>query len=184
MNNYNEMIGETIGTDCGDYEIVAHIYDDGCRDTSINLYVGKAADGHHDLIASGNASMWVVGDEDDADRNRGHWDLIAERVGEIDFDAIRAIDADLAEWLEDRKAEAVVEVGYEVWRVPNGRFNDWSRGITSGCFHIGDLIADLEEANELRESCRDDDDRYACTHHIRKVCRDHKYELIDFEVVY
>ena len=104
MSNYND---ETVGTDCGKYEIVAHIHDDGCSDTSINLYVGRAADGHHDLIASDNASMWVVGDADDAESNRAHWELIAERIGDIDFDAIRAIDADLAEWLEDRKAEAL-----------------------------------------------------------------------------
>lgn len=106
MANYNEMVGETRYTDCGEYEIVAHIYDNGCCDTSINLYVGRAADGHHDLIASDNASMWVVGDENDAERNRAHWDLISERIGEIDFDAIRAIDADLADWLEARKDEA------------------------------------------------------------------------------
>ena len=106
MSNYNEMIGETVGTDCGEYEIVAHIHDDGCSDTSINLYVGRTADGHHDLIASDNASMWVVGDDNEAESNRAHWDLIAERIGDIDFDAIRAIDADLAEWLEERKAEA------------------------------------------------------------------------------
>lgn len=106
MSNYNEMIGETVGTDCGEYEIVAHIHDDGCSDTSINLYVGRAADGHHDLIASDNASMWVVGNEDNAESSRAHWELIAERIGDIDFDVIRAIDADLAEWLEERKAEA------------------------------------------------------------------------------
>jgi hypothetical protein len=106
MNNYEEILGETELTDCGEYTIVAHTHEDGCRDDSLNLYVGRAADGHHDLIASDNASMWVVGDEDDAERNRAHWELINERVGEIDFDAIRAIDADLAEWLEDRKAEA------------------------------------------------------------------------------
>ena len=106
MSNYNAMIGETVGTDCGEYEIVAHIHDDGCSDTSINLYVGRAADGHHDLIASDNASMWVVGNEDNAESSRAHWELIAEHIGDIDFDVIRAIDADLAEWLEERKAEA------------------------------------------------------------------------------
>jgi hypothetical protein len=103
--NYNEMIGETVFTDGGEYEIVAHIHDDGCRDYSINLYIGKAADGHHALIASDNAGMWLVGSEDDANLNRSHWELIAERVGEIDFDAIRAVDADLADWLEARKDE-------------------------------------------------------------------------------
>ena len=106
MNNYNEMIGETIGTDCGEYEILAHIATGGLADKQISLYVGRAADGHHDLIATDNSTNWIVGDADNAENNRAHWELIAERIGEIDFDAIRAIDADLAEWLEERKAEA------------------------------------------------------------------------------
>lgn len=93
-------------TDCGEYTILAQIATGGSADKVIDLYVGRAADGHHDLIASDNASMWVVGDDNEAESNRAHWDLIAERIGDIDFDAIRAIDADLAEWLEERKAEA------------------------------------------------------------------------------
>lgn len=107
MSNYNEMIGETRYTDAGEYTIVAHIHDDGCADESINLYVGKAADGHHDMIASDNASMWVVGNEDDAKLNRNHWDAIAERCDvALVLDEVRKIDADLADWLGARYNEA------------------------------------------------------------------------------
>ena len=93
-------------TDCGEYTILAQIATGGSADKVIDLYVGRAADGHHDLIVTDNSTNWIVGDADDAESNRAHWDLIAERIGDIDFDAIRAIDADLAEWLEERKAEA------------------------------------------------------------------------------
>lgn len=107
MNNWNEMIGETCCTDAGEYTIVAHIHDDGCGDQSINLYIGRAADGHHDMIASDNASMWVVGNEDDAKLNRDHWDAIAERCDLAPvLDEVRKIDADLADWLGARYQEA------------------------------------------------------------------------------
>ena len=107
MSNYNEMIGETRYTDAGEYTIVAHVHDDGNADESINLYVGKAADGHHDLIASDNASMWVVGDEDDAERNRDQWDAITKRcdVAPV-LDEVRRIAAGLADWLGVRYHEA------------------------------------------------------------------------------
>ena len=104
--NFYQIKYPTFGTDCGEYTLIAHIATGGSADKQINLYVGRAANGYHDLIVSDNASMWVVGSEDNAENNRAHWELIAERIGEIDFDVIRAIDADLAEWLEERKAEA------------------------------------------------------------------------------
>ena len=101
------MIGETRYTDAGEYTIVAHVHDDGCSDQSINLYVGRAADGHHDLIASDNSSMWVVGNEDDHELNRGQWDAIAARcdVAPV-LDEVRRVDADLADWLAARYADA------------------------------------------------------------------------------
>ena len=107
MNNWNEMIGETCYTDAGEYTIVAHVHDDGCCDQSINLYVGRAADGHHDMIASDSASLWVVGNEDDAELNRDHWDAIAGRcdVAPV-LDEVRKIDSGLADWLGDRYQEA------------------------------------------------------------------------------
>lgn len=105
--NYNELIGETRYTDAGKYTIVAHVYDDNCTDESINLYVGKAADGHHDLIASDNASMWVVGSEDDHERNRDQWDAIANRCDVAPVIAeVRKLDTDLADWLAARYDEA------------------------------------------------------------------------------
>ena len=107
MNNYNEMIGETCRTDAGEYTIEALVHDDGCTDQSINLYVGRAADGHHDLIASDNASMWVVGNEDDAALNHDHWAAIAKRCDVASVLAeVRNVDADLADWLRERYHEA------------------------------------------------------------------------------
>ena len=99
--------GPIKSTDAGEYTIVAHVFDDRNCDDSINLYVGKAADGHHDMIASDNASMWVVGDENDAERNRNQWDLIAARcdVAPV-LDDVRKIDSDLADWLANRYDEA------------------------------------------------------------------------------
>ena len=104
--NFYQIKYPTEVTDCGEYTILAQIATGGSADKVIDLYVGRAADGHHDLIATDNSTNWIVGDADNAENNRAHWELIAERIGEIDFDAIRAIDADLAEWLADRKAEA------------------------------------------------------------------------------
>ena len=107
MSNHNEMIGETRYTDAGEYTIVADMGGGGYGDENITLYVGKAADGHHDLIASDNASMWVVGDENDAERNRAQWDAIAARCDvEPVIDEVRKIDADLADWLAARYDEA------------------------------------------------------------------------------
>lgn len=111
MNNYNDMIGESFNVDSGEYEILAYINGGGYADKHIDLFVGRAAAGGHcDLIVSDNASMWTVGDEDDAERNREHWELINERVGDVDFGSIHAIDADLADWLDERKAEAAVSI--------------------------------------------------------------------------
>lgn len=107
MNNYNEMIGGICHADAGDYTIVAHVHDDGCIDQSINLYVGRAADGHHDMIASDNASMWVVGDEDNHGQNRDQWDIIEERCDVAPVLAeVRKVDAALADWLTARYDEA------------------------------------------------------------------------------
>jgi hypothetical protein len=172
-------------TDCGDYTLIAHIAEGGEADEHVDIYIGRAADGHCDMIVSDNASMWVVGNEDDADINRSHWDLIAERIGDIDFNVIRAIDTDLADWLENRKAESGEEVRattYEVWRVPNGCYDDWRKGITADCKWIGDGFEHLKDAQELRNACADDDERYACTHQIAKTVRDADFNLISFEL--
>ena len=107
MSNYNEMIGETVITDAGEHEIVAHVYDDNCTDQSINLYVGRDAKGYYNLIASDNASMWVVGDENDASHNYDQWATIGDRY-DAARDAIREVDAYLADWLDARRAEATI----------------------------------------------------------------------------
>lgn len=96
-------INEEIITDAGHYTVVAEIYDDGGRDDSVSLYVGRYADGHCDLIAVDNAANWVVGDEYDSERNAAQFEELGDRV---DIEAIRAVDADLADWIADRMAAA------------------------------------------------------------------------------
>lgn len=96
-------INEEIITDAGHYTVAAEIYDDGGRDDSVSLYVGRHADGHCDLIAVDNASNWVVGSEDDLELNAAQMEQLGDRV---DIDAIRAVDADLADWIADRMAAA------------------------------------------------------------------------------
>lgn len=107
MNNYNDMIGTKVYTDAGEYIIVSHVYDDGNSDQSVNLYVGRSSDGHHDMIASDNASFWVVGTEDDAVLNHDQFAIIAERCSVKDvISAVQPIDVDLANWLLDRYDDA------------------------------------------------------------------------------
>lgn len=143
MSNYNELIGETRYTDAGEYTMVAHVHDDGCTDASIDLYVGRAADGHHDLIASDNASMWVVGDENDAERNRDQWIAIADRcdVAPV-IDEVRKIDADLADWLAARYNEAQTAlVIIDRADYDNGNTGD---GAVVNC-HIADIYDAIAE---------------------------------------
>lgn len=71
---------------------------------------------------------------------------------------------------------------YEVWRVPNGRFGDFKNGDTSGCKWIGDGFENLKDAQELCDECQEDNDRYACSHHIAKTVRDGDFRLISFEL--
>ena len=108
--------GRRVATCGGDYTLVAQILDDGSCDTSLNLYVGRAPDGHLDLIASDNASMWVVGDADDAGNNHAHWSAIADHcdVDRIVIAGVREIDADLADWLAARYHDATNDESKEV----------------------------------------------------------------------
>lgn len=112
MSNYDEKIGKTVMTDAGDYTIVAHVGDGGFADnpnTHIDLYVGRhTTGGNCGLLVSDNASTWALGSDDDPALNYDQWQLIAERCGDLDLDAIRAIDADLADWLAARRAEATI----------------------------------------------------------------------------
>lgn len=150
MNNYDEMIGETEYTDAGKYTIVAHVHDDMCTDESINLYVGKAADGHHDMIASDNASMWVVGDEDDAGRNRDHWCRIAARCDVMPvLDEVRKIDGDLADWLADRYHDAQTAIVI----VPKSDYDngDISNATVVNCTAADDYDAIVERWDDIDE---------------------------------
>lgn len=143
MSNYNEMIGDKVYTDCGEYTIITHVHDDMCTGESVNLYVGKAADGHHDMIASDSASMWVVGNEDDAELNRDHWCTIAERcdVAPV-IDEVRKIDADLADWLAARYNEAQTAlVIIDRADYDNGNTGD---GAVVNC-HIADIYDAIAE---------------------------------------
>lgn len=100
----NYEINDKIITDGGDYTIIAVVHYEGGCDTSKNLYVGRQVDGLTNLIATDNASNWIVGDENDALNNYNHFDLLGDRV---DIDAIRAVDAGLAAWIEDRRDDYI-----------------------------------------------------------------------------
>lgn len=101
--------------------------------------------------------------------------------------AIRAYEEDdrangcYEEDFYDIKEREEIEA-YEVWRVPNGRFDDWRKGITSNCKWIGDGFENLKDAQELRDECAEDDERYACTHQIAKTIRDDDFNLLSFEL--
>lgn len=116
---------DNIHTNAGDYTIVALIGEQTHTDDAHCLAVGRAADGHHDVLVSDNASVWVLGDADDADCNAGMFaalggsrdtdmdgpdirNEIADgvRILRDNLDDIRAIDADLADWIADRADEA------------------------------------------------------------------------------
>ena len=116
---------ETVNTNAGQYTIVALIGEQTHTDDAHRLAVGRAADGHHDVLVSDNASVWVLGNEDDADCNAGMFaalggsrdtdmdgpnlrNEIADgvRILRDNLDDIRAIDADIADWIADRADEA------------------------------------------------------------------------------
>lgn len=116
---------DTIHTNAGSYTIVALIGEQTYTDSSHNLAVGRHTDGHYDILVEDNASVWVLGNADDADCNAGAFAAIAGatysdmdapdlrdyiRAGvEIvrdNLDDIRAVDADIADWIADRADEA------------------------------------------------------------------------------
>ena len=74
-------------------------------DSDINVYEVRHADGQHDVMASDNGSVWLVGDEDDADVNKSQFLAIAAANGEsVEWDEIK--DCDLREWVADRRNES------------------------------------------------------------------------------
>ncbi len=96
---------ERILTDGGEYTVVKELKR-FTTDMSIGLCIGRAADGHHDLIATDNSSNWLVGDPDDAERNYNQFSVIEDAGAVIDIDAIRAVDAALADYIADRQQAA------------------------------------------------------------------------------
>lgn len=98
-------IGETRYTDAGEYLLLVQVNDEGYGDTCLRLYVGRHVTlGHCDLIASDDACCWVVGDADNAERNHDQWSVVDDHG--LDFEAVRAVDPTLADWLAARKAES------------------------------------------------------------------------------
>ena len=116
---------DNIHTNAGEYTIVALIGEQAYTDDAHNLAIGRAADGHHDILVEDNASVWVLGNEDDVDCNAGMFaalggsrdtdmdgpnlrNEIADgvRILRDNLDDIRAIDAGIADWIADRADEA------------------------------------------------------------------------------
>lgn len=123
----NYEVNDEIITDGGEYTVIAVIHYEGACDDSINLYVGRHADGHCALIATDNASSWVVGDEYDAQRNYILFDLLGDR---IDIDAIRAVDTGLADWVKERQ-EAAEKTSARITRIEqrgDAQLIDWECG--------------------------------------------------------
>lgn len=74
-------------------------------DSDINVYEVEHTDGHHDVMASDNGSVWLVGDENDANTNKSQFCAIIEANGEsVEWDEIE--DCDLREWITDRLNES------------------------------------------------------------------------------
>lgn len=116
---------DTIHTNSGDYTVLASIGEQVYTDAAHNLAVGRHTDGHCDILVEDNASVWTLGNADDADCNAGAFaaiagatysdmdapdlrDYIARGVEIVrdNLDAIRAVDADIADWIAERADEA------------------------------------------------------------------------------
>lgn len=116
---------DTYWTNAGHYTVIATIGPQDMTDDCHNLAVARHDDGHCDILVQDNATVWVLGDENDADRNAGQFATIAgSRDTDMDgpnlraeiaegveivrgyIDDIRAVDADIADWIEDRADDA------------------------------------------------------------------------------
>lgn len=118
---------ETVITNAGQYTIIALLGEQYGTDNRHNLAIGRHADGHTDIIVQDNATTWALGNADDEDCNAGQFAALAgatysdmdapdlrdyirrgaDMVSEYD-EVIRAIDADLADWIAARVDEAIV----------------------------------------------------------------------------
>jgi len=138
-NNYSKEIGNTYYTDGGKYTIVSNIttgWDGHDVNSGIEVYIGRHTDGHNDLLVSDNASIWVVGSEDDAERNWAAWSEIETKCGILPWGKISEIDADLADWLKDRRRDAVNAMHVGDDKIVNTREADIGRAIADRWYDI------------------------------------------------
>ena len=115
----------------GEYTVVALLGEQRYTDDCHNLAVARCIDGHHEIIHEDNATRWEIGDEGDAENNRDTFAVLAGAKLEPDVDEekldalakagawrvlhhlgeIRAIDANLADWIAERANEAFRKAG-------------------------------------------------------------------------
>lgn len=123
------QIGETVytvtgGQIPGEYTVVALLGEQRETDDRRNLAVARRVDGPHEVLVEDNAGCWPLGDEDDADDNRETFAAVGGGKEGQDEEAlaaaakagafrvldhlpdIRAIDAELADWIAERAHEA------------------------------------------------------------------------------
>lgn len=99
----DSLYGRDVMTDAGLFVALRRLNDALNRDEDVRVYEAMSlADGHREVLASDNASCWIVGDENNAEVNRSHFALLAKH----DVRWCEIIDGELADWIEDRRAEA------------------------------------------------------------------------------
>lgn len=99
----NYKIGDKVETDVGEVEIYDVLAVGGDADDKIEIYEVVHKDGHHEVAVSDNASVWVLGDYDDARHNYELWTVVDDVCGVDWIDDIE--DDDLREWINDRADE-------------------------------------------------------------------------------
>ena len=110
------MTEKIVITTCGRYVVIRDCGDYGTGNNKYSVWIGsRCCDGQCDILVSDNASVWVLGDADDADVNRDQWH--AATAG-VDADVLiaygREADPGLGDWLEDRWSEATETPGKEI----------------------------------------------------------------------
>jgi hypothetical protein len=101
--NTNYKISDKVVTDAGKVEIYDVLAVGGDGERKIEIYEVVADDGHHAVAVSDNASVWILGDEDDSKHNGEQWLVVDDACG-VDWIA-DIVDADLREWINDRADE-------------------------------------------------------------------------------